>query len=134
MSRDLTPKELRIMQKAMNMTDDVVDTLLIVNSDGSETDVYSDEDKAIHNKYKTISMFDGDLVKLCQYNGLFSSDEGCQLFQQLEDHFNGKEIEDKELLHILLDWYEGRLCPGYTMDGNNEEFAEYLKSKIVKNR
>ena len=76
MSRDLTPKELRIMQKAMNITDDVVDSLKIVNPDGSETDVYSDEDKAIHNKYKTISMFGGDLVKLCQYNGLFSSDEG----------------------------------------------------------
>ena len=133
MSRDLTPKELHMMQKVMNITDDIVDTLRIVNPDGSETDVYSDEDKAIHHKYKTISTFGGDLVKLCQYNGLFSSDEGCQLFQQLEDHFNGKEIEDKELLHTLLDWYEGRLCPGYAMDGNNEEFADYLKSKVVKN-
>ena len=134
MSRDLTPKELRMMQKAMNITDDVVDTLKIVNPDGSETDVYSDEDKAIHHKYKTISIFGGDLINCCQNIGVFSSEEGCQLIQTIEDYFNGKEMEDKELLEKTLLWYDGQFCPGHYMDNNNREFADYLKSKTIKNK
>lgn len=133
MSRDLTPKELRIIQQAMKITDDAVDTLRIVNSDGSETDVYSKEDKAIHHKYPTLSMFGGDLVNDCQDIGVFSSEEGCKIVQAIEDYFDGKEIKDKEFLEKTMLWYDGQLCPGHYMNNNNKEFAEYLKSKIVKN-
>lgn len=131
MSRDLTPKELRMLLKANNITENLVD-LQVVLPDGTMSQVYSDEDKAIHHKYPTLSVFGGDLIDCCQDIGVFSSEEGSQLIKTIEDYFNGKELEDKELLEKTLLWYDGQFCPGHYMDNNNREFAEYLKSKISK--
>jgi hypothetical protein len=131
MSRDLTPKELRIILKANNIIENLID-LQVVLPDGTMSQVYSDEDKAIHHKYPTLSVFGGDLIDCCQDIGVFSSEEGCQLIKTIEDYFNGKELEDKELLEKTLLWYDGQFCPGHYMDNNNREFAEYLKSKISK--
>ena len=131
MSRDLTPKELRMILKANNITENLID-LQVVLPDGTMSQVYSDEDKAIHHKYPTLSVFGGDLIDCCQDIGVFSSEEGSQLIKTIEDYFNGKELEDKELLEKTLLWYDGQFCPGHYMDNNNREFAEYLKSKISK--
>ena len=131
MSRDLTPKELRMLLKANNITENLVD-LQVVLPDGTMSQVYSDEDKAIHHKYPTLGVFGGDLIDCCQDIGIFSSEEGCQLIKTIEDYFNSKELEDKELLEKTLLWYDGQFCPGHYMDNNNREFAEYLKSKISK--
>lgn len=131
MSRDLTPKELQMILKANNITENLID-LQVVLPDGTMSQVYSDEDKAIHHKYPTLSVFGGDLIDCCQDIGVFSFEEGCQLIKTIEDHFNGKELEDKELLEKTLLWYDGQFCPGHYMDNNNREFAEYLKSKISK--
>lgn len=133
MSRDLTPKELRMILKANNITDNFVDNLKAVLPDGTTAQVYSDEDRTIHHEYPALSMFGGDLINCCQYIGVFSSEEGCQIVQTIEDYFNSKEMEDKELLEKTLLWYDGQFCSGHYMDNNNREFAEYLKSKIIKN-
>ena len=130
MSRDMTPKDLHMFQRALNIKDNLVDTLYEINPDGSHTDVWSDEEKAIHHKYPTVSMFGAALIDTCNRNGLFSTEEGQQLFSQIEDYFNGKEIKDKELLNNTIDWYNGEFCPGYYMDGNNDAFYHYLKSKL----
>lgn len=131
MSRDLTPKELRMLLKANNITENLID-LQVVLPDGTMSQVYSDEDKAIHHKYPTLNVFGGDLIDCCHDIGVFSSEEGCQLIKTIEDYFNGKELEDKEFLEKTLLWYDGQFCPGHYMDNNNREFAEYLKSKISK--
>ena len=47
-------------------------------------------------------MFGGDLVNCCQDIGVFSSEKGYQIIQAIEDYFNGKEMEDKELLEKTL--------------------------------
>ena len=133
MSRDMTPKDLHMFQRAMNMKNNVVDSLYRINPDGSHTYAWSDEERAIHHKYPTVSMFGGALIDACNRNGLFSTEEGQQLFSQIEDYFNGKEIEDKDLLDKTIDWYNGELCSGYYMDGNTNAFAEYLKHKREKN-
>jgi len=41
MSRDMTPKELHMMQKTLDIKDSLVDTMYKINSDGSHTDVWS---------------------------------------------------------------------------------------------
>ena len=130
MSRDMTPKDLHMFQRALNIKDNLVDTLYEINPDGSHTDVWSDEEKAIHHKYPTVSMFGAALIDICNRNGLFSTEEGQQLFSQIEDYFNGKEIKDKDLLDKTIDWYNCDLCPGYYMDGNTNAFYHYLKSKL----
>lgn len=133
MSRDMTPKELHMMQKTLDIKDNLVDTMYKINSDGSHTDVWSDEEKAVHHKYPTVSMFGAALIDACNRNGLFSTEDGQQLFGQIEDYFNGKDIEDKELLDNTVAWYNGEFCPGYYMGGNTKAFAEYLKHKMKKN-
>lgn len=130
MSRDWTPKELHMVQKEMNMTESIVNNLYHVDKDGNRIPFFPAESIETNNKYKTVGMFGGDLIDACLKLGLFNTEEGCQLFQQIEDYFNGKEIEDKELLDKTIAWYEGNLSPGYYMDDNNNAFAEYLKSRI----
>lgn len=39
MSRDMTPKDLHMFQRALNIKDNLVDTLYEINPDGSHTDV-----------------------------------------------------------------------------------------------
>ena len=130
MSRDMTPKDLHMAQKALGITDNIVNHLYKINEDGTRTPAFSEKSITINNKYPVVSMFGGSLIDICLEIGVFSTEKGCQLFQQIEDYFKGKEIEDKELLDKTIAWYEGKLCPGYYMDANNGAFAEYLKFRL----
>lgn len=128
MSRDLTPKELRIMQKATNM-ENLVDTFMITIGDKTMP-AYTDEQRELAHAYPSLGHFGFDMLNVCRTNGVYSSEEGKKLLQKLEDYFNGIEIDDKELADNAQKWYEGNFCPGYYMNDNNSEFAAYLKSKI----
>lgn len=127
MSRDLTPKECDYIQKTYSMPNF---TNVYVEENGEKIYMYSEEDRALANKYPRLGTFGFDLLSHCQQNGVVSSDKGQVILQKIEDYFNGKDIDDKELAENTQKWYEGKYCPGYYMNDNNAEFAAYLKRKI----
>ena len=129
MSRDLTPKEVRMIQEHYNMPN-IVDTLVFVSNDGTKTPVYSNEQKEISHRYNKLGTFGFDMLMICHEYGVLSSEKGKTILQEIEDYFNGKEISNKELLDKTISWYEGNLMPGYYMSENNEAFASYIKSLL----
>lgn len=80
--------------------------------------------------YPKLSSIAEDLLKMCKSNGVYDNELGKNVLQKLEDHFNGIEIDDKDLADAASAWYEGTFCPGFYMNDNDSEFADYLKSKI----
>lgn len=128
MSRDLTPKELRQLQKATKM-ENLVDTLTITIGDKTMP-AYNDEQRELAHAYPSLGHFGFDMLNICRSNGVYSSEDGKKLLQKLEDYFNGIDIDDKELKDAAQSWYEGTFSPGYYMNDNDSEFAAYLKSRI----
>lgn len=124
MSRDLTPMELDYVQKTNNMPN-IADSL--VNADGSY--VYTEEQREMSHRCTRLGMFGFDFLVCCKEDGILNSDTGKELIQQIEDYFNGAEIE-KELAETTQKWYEGQLEPGYHMYRNDEAFVEYIRLKI----
>lgn len=131
MSRDWTPQQLDYVQKTMDMPNLNV-SLQLVLPDGSTEPFYSEEDIALSLKYPHLGRFGFDMLNCCRQIGVLSSKEGENLIQQVENSFNG-EIEDLDLYQKTQLWYTGEFCPGYYMDGNNTEFAQYLKEKMKGN-
>lgn len=130
MSRDLTPKELDCLQKTYNIPS-LIDNLTVkVSADEEAKPVYSDEQKEIAHRYPKLSMFGFDMLEMCRRNGVYNSDKGRALLEKIEGYFNGQELDDKELQSNVQAWYEGTFCPGYYMNDNNCEFANYLKQLI----
>ena len=125
MSRDLTPRELDTIQKRMNMPN-IVDDLVLVNADGTESPAYSNEDKILSHRYPKLGMFGFDMLSECRDNGVFDSKIGCEIVQQIEDHFNGKEISDIDLRNKVIAWYDGTLQPGHYMTENTQAMADYI--------
>ena len=131
-SYDLTPKQVDELQKLYNMPN-IVDNLKIKIGEEETMDAYTDEQKELSHRYPKLGMFGFDMLQMCQELGVFSTDRGKAVIQKVEDYFNGIDIEDKELADSAQRWYEGTFCPGYYMNDNNSEFAQYLKS-LTKER
>lgn len=135
MSRDLTPKELDMLQKTYNMPN-LVDTMMIKLSNQPDEEakpLYSDEQKELAHKYPRLGMFGFDFLNHCREQGILSKEKGQEIIQTIEDYFNGKTIEDKELQEKTILWYEGNFCPGYYQDDNTIEFAFYIKELVNGN-
>jgi len=128
MSRDWSPKELNMAQKHFKMGN-LVDGLVFVGTDGVETPFYTPEEIALSHKYTQLGMFGFDLLLMCKENGTLSSEKGKQLIEQIDNYFKGIEIEDTDLKEKTELWYNGQLVPGYYLEHNNMEFADYLKSR-----
>ena len=129
MSRDWTPKELRYFQQKFNLPN--MTENLVLNINGEEMPAYSEEQKEMGRRYPTLNMFGFDMLNECLKNGVYHSEEGRSLMQQVEDYFCEKEINKKLAEKVQL-WYEGKLCPGTYMDNNNLALADYLKSLLDK--
>ena len=128
MSRDLTPKELDYLQRRENIPNLIMS--LMMQMGDKMVPAYSDEQKEMTSRYPKLGMFGFDMLKRCMNNGVYQDERGKVILQQIENYFNGQEIEDKELAENTQRWYEGNFCPGFYMNDNNCEFADYLKSLI----
>ena len=130
MSRDLTPKELDYLIQQNNLPN-LTESLTITYGDKTMP-AYNDEQIAISKTYARIGRFGFDMLMKCRNIGMFSSDEGKATIQSVEDYFNGKELKDKEFANKIELWYNGEFSPGYYMENNDEEFAEFLKQYSKK--
>ena len=95
--------------------------------------MYSDEQKELAHQYPKISQFGLNMLEVCRQNGVYSSEKGRELLEKIESYFNGQELEDKELQYNVQAWYEGTFCPGYFVNDNDSEFANYLK-RLISNK
>lgn len=121
MSRDLTPRELNIIQQNNPyLIDSVMNGVWHLN--GQSFPMYTEEEKTWIVKYPKLGAFGFDFLKQCRQLGIF------HLVQIVEDYFNGIEV-DKDLAETAQKWYEGELESGTYMTQNNVAFAEYLKRK-----
>lgn len=91
----------------------------------------SDEQKELAHLYPKLSNIGFDMLDMCRRNGVCDSEKGRELLQKIESYFKGQELDDKELQANVQAWYEGTFCPGFFMNDNNSEFANYLKSLIT---
>lgn len=128
MSVDLTPKELDNLQRSKNIPNIVMSLTRQIGD--KMVPAYSDKQKELASRYPKLGMFGFDMLNRCMNNGVYQDEKGKALLQQLENYFNGQEIEDKELANNAQQWYEGNFCPGFYMNDNDCEFADYLKSLI----
>lgn len=123
MSRDLTPRELHILQKEhpLDMSS------ITIEYNGIEVPLYSEEDIALTHKYPNLGLFGFDMLKLCK--DILSSEEGQKLIAKVESCFTGA-CDDKELYEKTMAWYYGHLNPGYYMENNNQAMADYLRHRL----
>ena len=128
MSKSLTPKELDYLQRRENIPN--ITMSLMVQIGEEMIPAYSDEQKEMASRYPKLGMFGFDMLNRCMNNGVYQDERGKAILQQIENYFNGQEIEDKELAENAQKWYEGNFCPGFYMNDNDCEFADYLKSRI----
>ena len=127
MSRDLTPKELDYLIKATNAPN--LTESLMITYNGITKPAYSEDQKNIGRKYPRLNRFGFDMLMRCKNSGIFNTQKGTDLIQQVENYFNDIYIEDKDLSTKIQLWYEGQLEPGYYMGYNDEAFVNYIKSK-----
>lgn len=133
MSRDWTPKEFDMISKSMGQeVCPIIDMVWCKNGESYEegTPLYTDEEKEKIKSLPNLSRIGIDVLSECLRNGVYSSDKGRAILQQLEDYFgSGVEIPDKELAETAKLWYEGQLVLGRYMDENNDEFVRFLRRK-----
>ena len=132
MSRDWPPKILHQAIKMYPELADGVQSLVFVDTKGNETPMYSDEEKEIARTYPNLGGFGVEFLLCCKEKGVFSSEIGRKLIQEVEDMFTIGYIEDKDFNDTATKWYNGELEPGYYMEANNEAFAEYIVQRIHK--
>lgn len=95
--------------------------------------MYSDEQKELAHQYPKLSKFGIYMLEVCRQNGVYSSEKGRELLKKIESYLNGQELDDKELQNNVQAWYEGTFCPGYFVNDNDSEFANYLK-RLISNK
>jgi hypothetical protein len=121
MSRDLTPREVNIIQQNNpSLIDSVINMTWELN--GQSYPMYTEEEKTWIVKFPKLGAFGFNFLKQCRQLGVF------HLVHIVEDYFNGVEV-DKDLAETAQKWYEGQLESGYFMEQNDIAFAEYLKRK-----
>ena len=123
MSRDLTPREVHIIQRQHPL--DVAEIKICYN--GQEMPLYPEEDIALSRKYPNVGLFGFDMLRLCK--DILSTEQGQELMNKVESCFSGS-CDDRKLYEKTMAWYEGQLEPGYYMENNNIAFADYLRSRI----
>ena len=132
MSRDWPPRMILESTKIYPELAKLTDTLMLVEKNGDTTPMYSDEEKEIAHKYYNLGICGFDVLMDCKRLGVFKSEKGQQLMQQIEDIIANNTSEDRELEEITKKWFNGQLEPGYYMDDNNEAFVQYIKNKLDK--
>ena len=134
MSRDWTPKEFDIITKQNGEEYcDILDMVMYVNGSDKGTPMFSDDEKIKIKSLPTLSRIGIDFLSKCISNGVYNSEKGRDILQQLEDYFSsGSDIKDKELLETAKLWYEGQLVPGYYMNGNTDQFVTFIYHKTFK--
>lgn len=128
MSRDLTPRELDMLQKETKCGNIALDLKIKIGD--KEIDYYSNEDKDLILAYSKLGMFGVDFLFKCKNKGILSTKLGKSYVDEVEKVLNGEDIPYKEFKETILDWYNGKLEPGYDMAYNNEALVEFIMNML----
>lgn len=135
MSRSATPREMDMLMQHIKvpMYDFLKDGYWeIKNKDGTSSKVplASEEELAYIQKYPKFGSVGVEVISMCITKGLTKNPKCAEVFQQIEEYLTSKSIDDREFADIIEKWYNGELCPGYTMTQNNSDFVDYLHKRF----
>lgn len=124
MSRDLTPRELDLLQRETNCGNLALNLKIKIGD--KEQDFYSEDEKELISAYPKLGMFGVDFLIKCKEKGLTSNTLGRAHIDDVESVLSGEDIPYKEFKEVILDWYNGKLEPGYDMSYNNEALVDFI--------
>ena len=128
MSRDLTPRELDIIQKELDLEN--ITSNLVIKYGDIEVPAYTEEQKELSKSYPKLGMCGFDFLSMCKEKGILSTKLGKILIDEVEQVISGCDITYKEYKETILEWYDGELEPGYSMENNNIALVEYIENMI----
>lgn len=128
MSRDLTPRELDIIQKELDLEN--ITSNLVIKYGDIEVPAYTEEQQELSKSYPKLGMCGFDFLSMCKEKGILSTKLGKILIDEVEQVISGGDITYKEYKETILEWYDGELEPGYSMENNNIALVEYIENMI----
>ena len=131
MSRDWTPKEFDMISQYNKYTEcPILDMTLEITRNGETqtAPLYTEQDKARIREFPKLSCIGINFICASVRNGVYESEKGYKLLQELEEYFKtGKPLSNPQLQEKTDLWYDGELVSGYSLEWNDKSFIDYVK-------